>query len=94
MNVVFFGSSDFGIPALSCLIRIHRVSAVVSTPPRPRGRGLATAESPVAAFARERGLSPIVTPEDLDDGGFHRVLAGFGADIFVVVAFRILPRAV
>jgi methionyl-tRNA formyltransferase len=94
MNVVFFGSSDFGIPALARLIRENKVSAIVSTPEKPQGRGLKKVESPVTVFARERGLSLILTPENLNDGGLHQTLDGLGADVFVVVAFRILPRAI
>jgi methionyl-tRNA formyltransferase len=94
MNVVFFGSSDFGVPALSGLLRGHRIRAVVSTPAKPGGRGLRMVESPVAAFARDHGLTPLLTPEDLNDGYFRRELVLLGADLFVVVAFRLLPGAV
>jgi methionyl-tRNA formyltransferase len=93
MDVVFFGSSDFGIPALKLLKRDHTVRAVVSTPPRPQGRGLKLIESPVAAFARQQGFGQILTPENLNDGDFCDALGRCKADIFVVVAFRILPKA-
>lgn len=93
MNVVFFGSADFGVPALKRLMQSHKVSAVVSTPPKPQGRGLNRRESPVVVFAREHGITPIFTPENLNSSDFHQALAGCGADIFIVVAFRILPKA-
>ena len=92
MNVVFFGSAPFGIPALARLIHAHRVVAVVSTPPRQRGRGLKLTESPVSVFARQQGIVPVFTPENLSDSDFIHALARCGADIFVVVAFRILPE--
>jgi methionyl-tRNA formyltransferase len=93
MNVVFFGSSDFGIPALTRLSRVHRISAIVSTSRKPKGRGLKSVESPVVSFARENALSPIFTPENLNDDSLHQALAGFGADVFVVVAYRLLPES-
>jgi methionyl-tRNA formyltransferase len=91
MNVVFFGTAPFGIPAFARLIRAHKVVAVVSTPPRPQGRGLRLGESPVAVFARQQGITPVFTPEKLNDPDFIGALAQCGADIFIVIAFRILP---
>jgi methionyl-tRNA formyltransferase len=93
MNIVFFGSADFGIPALARLMQAHKVAAVVSTPPKPQGRGLKTGESPVVAFARRNNLAPIFTPENLNGREFAETLAQFGADVFIVVAFRILPES-
>ncbi len=93
MDIVFLGSADFGIPALKRLLEAHTVRAVVSTPARPQGRGLKRKESPVAMFARQQGVSAIFTPEDLRDRSFREALAQCDADIFVVVAFRILPAA-
>ena len=93
MKIVFLGSADFGIPALERLMTGHSISAVVSTPAKPQGRGLTLKESPISAYARERGLQPILTPADLNSPEFFQSLAECPADIFVVVAFRILPKA-
>jgi methionyl-tRNA formyltransferase len=93
MNVLFFGSSDFGIPALTRLGQAHTVVAVVTTPPKPQGRGRRSIDSPVAVYAREHGLSPVFTPADLHDDGFREALVRCNADIFVVAAFRILPKS-
>ena len=93
MNVIFFGSSDFGIPALKRLLKAHTVRAMVSRPPRPQGRGLKCIESPVAAFAQQLGCGPIFTPDDLSDRNFLDDLLRCKADIFIVIAFRILPKA-
>jgi len=94
MNIVFFGSAPFGIPALARLLQAHRVVAVVSTPPRQKGRGLRLGESPVAVFARQQAFGPVFTPENLSDPDFKDTLARCGADIFIVVAFRILPAGI
>jgi methionyl-tRNA formyltransferase len=92
MKVIFLGSADFGIPALERLQGAHSIAAVVSTPSKPQGRGLTLKESPIAAYAREKKLAPIFTPEDLDTPELITSLSECRADIFVVVAFRILPK--
>ena len=94
MRIVFMGSADFGIPALKGLLGSHEVVGVVSTPSRPSGRGLKERESPVTLFAREQNVYPIMTPENLKEPTFCAELAGLHADLFVVVAFRVLPKSV
>ncbi|MBD3391471.1 MAG: methionyl-tRNA formyltransferase [Chitinivibrionales bacterium] len=92
MRIVFMGTEDFGLPALKRLARQgNEVAGVVSTPPRQRGRGLRLADSPVAAWARETGCGPVLTPERLNDPAFLSELRARDADLFVVAAFRILP---
>jgi methionyl-tRNA formyltransferase len=88
------GSADFGIPALEQLSRFHQIAGVVSTPTRPKGRGLKLEDSPVVEYAKKNGLGPILTPEKLSDQEFINELKALNADIFVVVAFRILPKVV
>jgi len=94
MKIIFMGSAEFGLPALEALLARHEVAAVVSTPARPKGRGLKLFDSPVTEFAKPRGVGTVLTPENLRDTGFIGELAAIGADLFVVVAFRILPREV
>ncbi|MCL2689175.1 MAG: methionyl-tRNA formyltransferase [Chitinispirillia bacterium] len=94
MKTVFMGSAEFGIGALEMLLAHHEVAAVVSTPAKPKGRGLKLFDSPVTEFAKKHNISPILTPENLRDDEFIEKLKSLNADIFVVVAFRILPKAV
>ena len=94
MRVVFLGSADFGIPALEVLHRKHTLAGVVTTPPRPRGRGLKFAESPVALHTRTIADVPIFTPEALTESSFIAALRKLSADCFVVVAYRLLPAEV
>lgn len=94
MKIVFMGSADFGIPTLENLARHHQIAGIVSTPARPKGRGLRVEDSPVVDFSKKRGFNPILTPEYLSDESFIQQLQSLHADIFVVVAFRILPRKV
>lgn len=92
MRIVFMGSSEFGIPALEKIMERHHICAVVSTPPRPQGRGQKLMESPIAAHARSKSIEKIFTPPDLKSADLFSALSECAADIFVVVAFRILPE--
>ncbi|HON11657.1 MAG TPA: methionyl-tRNA formyltransferase [Chitinispirillaceae bacterium] len=94
MRIVFMGSADFGIPALECLLTKHSIVGIVSTPAKPKGRGLKLADSPITCFAKQKGLEPIITPQNLKSPELPSILADLRADIFVVVAFRILPRSI
>ena len=86
------GSAEFGLPALNALRESgHSIVGVVTTPLRKKGRGLKMAESPVAEFAREKGLAPVFTPALLKTAEFVDSLIKLEADAFVVVAFRLLP---
>jgi len=94
MKIVFMGSAEFGLPALGELIARHRVAAAVSAPARPKGRGLKVVDTPVAEYVKKATSVPLLTPDDVTAPQFIEKLAAFDADLFVVVAFRILPKAV
>jgi methionyl-tRNA formyltransferase len=95
MNIVFMGSAEFGLPALRALSENgHNIVGIVSTPARKKGRGLILTDSPVVEYAREKGLGPIFTPLLLKSPEFVDSLKSLKADLFVVVAFRLLPRDV
>ena len=95
MKIAFFGTADFGLPTLKALIdSSHEIVAVVTNPPKPAGRGLQIRKSPVNIFTEENNLSPILTPENLKDEKFIEELKKIDADIFLVVAFSILPKEV
>lgn len=92
MKVVFLGSADFGIAALQELIKKHSIVGIVTTPPRPKGRGLKLIESPIASYAQKENIAPVFTPEDLHEPQLTEQLRMLDADCFVVVAFKLLPR--
>lgn len=94
MRIVFLGTADFGIPALQMLHDEHELVAVVTTPPRQQGRGLKIIDSLIAQYAKQCGISPLLTPESLIDPEFLSILRSFQADCFVVVAFKLLPEVV
>jgi methionyl-tRNA formyltransferase len=95
MKIVFMGSAEFGLPALGELLSRHSVAAVVSAPARPKGRGLKVVDTPIADYVKKGGASvPLLTPDDVAAPRFIKELTAFDADLFVVVAFRILPKSV
>ncbi len=95
MNVVFYGTPDFAVPALTRLLDSpHRVALVVTQPDRGRGRGQRVSESPVKRTATARGAR-VLQPERLGDGSFLQTLSALEPDLAVVAAYgRMLPDAV
>lgn len=94
MRVVFLGTPDFAVASLDAIMHSeHDVVGVVTVPDRQAGRGQKVVYSPVKQYALDHGL-PLLQPEKLRDPEFLGALAALGADIFVVVAFRMLPEAV
>ncbi|HVY75768.1 MAG TPA: methionyl-tRNA formyltransferase [Puia sp.] len=93
-RIVFMGTPEFAVASLKAILENgFFVVAVVTAPDRPAGRGMKLMESPVKQFAIEKQI-PVLQPLKLKDPGFISTLAGFAADIQVVVAFRMLPEAV
>ncbi len=93
-KLVFMGTSEFAVATLGALLMNGmNVSAVVTAPDRPAGRGRKLSVSPVKEFAEFSSL-PILQPENLKDKEFVDKLKETGADIFVVVAFRMLPEVI
>ncbi len=95
MRVVYMGTPDFAVPSLEALIGRpgrsgHEVAGIVTGPDRRKGRGLRTVSSPVKQAALRHGI-PLWQPERLRDPDFLNALRALEADLFVVVAFRILP---
>lgn len=93
LKVVFMGSPEFALPCLQLLQNETELLAVVSAPDRPAGRGKQMSSSPVATYAREHKI-PLLQPERLKNPEFLDQLKSLQADLFVVVAFRMLPEAV
>ncbi|MCE9663389.1 methionyl-tRNA formyltransferase [Halomonas sp. M5N1S17] len=95
LRVVFAGTPDFAASSLAALLQSrHSVVAVYTQPDRPAGRGRKLAASPVKTLALEHDL-PVLQPESLKAPEAQAELAGFAADIMVVVAYGlILPQAV
>ena len=94
MKIVYFGTPDFAVESLDAIMQSqHHVCAVVTVPDRQAGRGQKVVFSPVKQYAIDHNI-PLMQPEKLRDETFLRQLAAYQADMFVVVAFRMLPEAV
>jgi len=91
MKLVFFGTPYFAIPSLNALHKsTHEICAVVTVPDKRYGRGLKKTSSPIKKTAEGLNYS-IYQPPDLKDPDFLSIIKKIDADIFVVVAYRILP---
>ncbi|MFH0989052.1 MAG: methionyl-tRNA formyltransferase [bacterium] len=94
MRIVFMGTPEFALPTLQILLDHHReVVAVVTVPDKPQGRGQQLAASPVKSFALQHHLL-LLQPVRLNDPEFILELQNLHADLFIVAAFRILPKEV
>lgn len=87
MRVVFMGSPDFALPCLDKLLQSpYQVTAVVTQPDRPKGRGKKLTFTPVKEKALEKGI-PVLQPEKINNPEFIEKLKTMAPDVFVVVAF-------
>lgn len=93
MKVVFFGTPDFAIPCADVLLKHHKLLAVVTAVDKPAGRGHQLNESPIKKWAISKNIE-ILQPKNLKSEKFINKLKSYNADIFVVVAFRMLPESV
>lgn len=89
------GTPDFSIPSLKILFESnHKILAVVTQPDKERGRGQKVSFTAVKQFAVEHNI-PVYQPEKLKDNSqFVEQMKLLEPDLFVVVAFRILPKEV
>ncbi|MDP3437401.1 MAG: methionyl-tRNA formyltransferase [Bacteroidales bacterium] len=93
-KVVYMGTPEFAVAPLRGILDAgHEVCAVVTIPDKPVGRGQKISQSSVKLFAQERGLK-VLQPESLKEDSFINELKGFNADLFIIVAFRMLPKVV
>ena len=88
------GTPDFAVASLDAIVKAgYDVAAVVTVPDKPAGRGQKLSVSAVKEYALAHNLNSL-QPEKLKDEHFLSALKELNADIFVVVAFRMLPEVV
>ena len=93
-NIVFMGTPEFAVTILDGLIeKDFNVVGVVTSPDKPAGRGQKIQESAVKTYALSKQLT-ILQPTNLKDEEFIQQLTSLNAALFVVVAFRMLPKVV
>lgn len=94
LRVVFMGTPTFAVSGLRSIVKSqHQVVGVVTAPDRPAGRGKKLRFSAVKDAALEYNI-PLYQPEKLAAKGTIAQLKALEADVFVVVAFRMLPKVV
>ena len=93
-NIIYMGTPGFAVEPLNTLIeRGYTISAVVTAPDKPLGRGLKVGESEIKQYALAKGLK-ILQPHSLKDEDFIQELTALNPKLIVVVAFRMLPESV
>lgn len=94
MRIIFMGTPEFAVASLESLVQSeHEVVGVVTVADKPAGRGKKLRASAVKEFAMENNIE-VLQPEKLRDESFIVKLTSLNADLFIVVAFRMLPKAV
>jgi len=94
LKVVFMGTPEFAVQSLDSIINSnHKVVGVITSADKPAGRGKKLRASAVKEYAVAHQL-PLLQPEKLKNPDFLAELKALNADIFVVVAFRMLPEVV
>ncbi len=93
MKLIFMGTPDFAVPSLKLLSDNFEILAVITAPDKPAGRGKSLKCSAVKIAAEELSI-PVLQPTNLKESTFQEELKALGADLFVVLAFRMLPESV
>lgn len=94
LKIVFFGTPEFAVESLARLVDGgYNVAAVVTMPDKEAGRGRKIMQSDVKKYAVEKGLR-VLQPEKLKSPEFVDTLREINADLFIIIAFRMLPEVV
>lgn len=93
-SIVFMGTPEFAVEILKSLFENGiKIKAVITAPDKPAGRGRKINQSAVKEYAITQNLA-VLQPTNLKDESFIKELNELNADLFVVVAFRMLPEVV
>ena len=92
LNIVYMGTPDFAVPTLTALSKSnHSISAVVTAPDKPAGRGRKLTASAVKIASENLGID-LFQPISLNEKNFIEQMKRLNPDIFIIVAFRKLPK--
>ena len=88
------GNPAFAIPTLKAIMQSnHELVAVVSNPPKQIGRGRSLSHTPVGKFSKDNAIS-LIEPQNLFSDELKSELNILKPDIFIVVAYKILPNSI
>lgn len=94
LRIVFLGTPEFAVESLNRLVEGgYNVVGVITMPDKPAGRGHHLLQSAVKQYAVAHNLK-VMQPVSLRDPEFLEELRSLSADLFIVIAFRMLPREV
>jgi len=94
LRIIFMGTPDFAVASLNALVEAnYNIVGVITAPDKPSGRGQKISESAVKKYALSKNLN-LLQPTNLKDEVFLNELKSLKANLQVVVAFRMLPKAV
>ena len=92
MNIIFMTNSEFSFPCLDLLVKSnHKILGVVTNPPQRIGRKNKQFNNAISLKCEEIGVDSI-EQQDLNDLAFENKLRKYESDLFIVVAYRILPK--
>lgn len=93
IKIIFFGTPEFAVKSLKVINDNFDILCVVTSPDKKSGRGLKINESKVKRFSSDNNI-PVQQPEELTNKDFISEISSLCADLFIVVAFRKLPKEV
>ena len=92
-KIIFFGTPDFALKSLELINSHCDILCVVTSQDKKSGRGLRIHQSEVKKFSIINNIL-IKQPEDLKNIDFINQIKSMNADLFIVVAFRKIPKEV
>ena len=94
LRIVFMGTPYFAVLSLDILVQHnYKIVGVITAPDKPAGRGQQLHQSAVKKYAVEKNLA-VLQPEKLKNADFINELKALEPNLFIVVAFRMLPELV
>ncbi len=95
MKIVYMGTPDFAVPPLAALVKAgYEVTAVITQPDKPKGRGKTLLPTPVKEEAMKHEIT-VYQPQKVRDPEFVEVLKNLAPDMIVVAAFgQIIPKEI
>ena len=92
-KIIFFGNTHFSCFVLKKLSQFFNILAAVTNEPKPMGRGRINSITPVHDFSKKNNIT-LFNIDDLNDKLFLNELENLNADLYIVVAYRILPDSI
>lgn len=95
VRIVFMGTPEFAVASLNAIRKENiDIAGVITSPDKPAGRGKKIQVSAVKQYALDNNIEPVIQPDNLKDEHFISELRKLNADLFIVVAFRMLPEII